>query len=1520
VSHCAVVAREDGPGGKRLVAYVVGRGGAAVPAEELRDYLSERLPDYMVPAAYVGLSALPLTANGKLDRRALPAPEFAGAAEGRGPRTPQEELLCGLFAQVLGVERVGIDDNFFALGGHSLLAMRLIGRIRRTLGAEIPVRTLFEASTVALLGERLGEAGKARPALQPQQRPDLIPLSFAQRRLWFLGQLEGASPTYNIPLALRLSGPLDRAALEAALRDVVSRHESLRTIFPQTQGVPHQRILSVGEAQPLLMVTKAGEDTLHSALDAAARHAFDLAGEPPLRAHLFVTGRDKHTLLLTLHHIAGDGASLAPLARDLSMAYAARLQGMAPNFAPLPVQYADYTLWHHDLLGRVDEPDSIIGRQLRFWRDTLEGLPEQISLPTDRMRPAISSHQGGTVRVRLERQLHRDLLGLGRDSGATLFMVLQAGLVALMTRLGAGTDIAIGTPIAGRIDEALDDSVGFFANMLVLRTDVTGNPSFRDLIGRVRETALAAFAHQDMPFERLVEELQPARSRARHPLFQVVLALQTMHQPTLHLPGLTVQSQPADTGTTKFDLSLSFTERRAGDGVPDGLDGYLEYSLDLFSEDRASNIMKWLEGALRALVAAPDRAIGSVDILSREERQQLLEGWNATGRHVPARTLPEMFEAQVARTPHAAAVVFEGETVSYAALNARANRLAHRLLAMGVGRETAVGILQRRSTELVISILALAKVGAVYVPLDATLPQTRLEYIIAETGTTIVLSDQGQLALSADVRWLDVADNASLALESANPGVTAQPEQLAYIMYTSGSTGFPKGIGVTHRSIVNLACNDCWKGGKHKRILLHSPYFFDASTYELWVPLLTGQQIVIAPPGDVEPRVLRKLIAAEKLTAVFLTTALFCMIADEDPACLSGALDVWTGGEFVPPEAVRRVLKACRGTAIRNVYGPTETTTFATYYTAQSLADGETSIPIGKPLDNVRVYVLDGGLLPVPAGVVGELYIAGAGLARGYLGRAGLTAERFVACPFGGRGERMYRTGDLAKWRADGVLEFVGRADAQVKIRGYRIEPGEVEAMLSRHADVSHCAVVAREDGPGGKRLVAYVVGRAGAAVRAEELRDYLSEQLPDYMVPAAYVGLSALPLTANGKLDQRALPAPEFAGAAEGRGPRTPQEEMLCGLFAEVLGLERVGIDDNFFALGGHSLLAMRLVRRIQSSMGIQLRIQALFDTQTVAGLTARLGIDSPHDALNVLLPFRAGGSGVPLFCLHPGIGLSWCYAGLMAHLRHDVPIYGVQARGLSDSGELPANFDEVVAECTDCIRRVQLTGPYQLVGFSFGGNLAHAIAARLQQQGQEVALLAILDSYPAELHPPFYPLEERQALVLTLQTLGFTKPVSTDGLVPWDDIKDFLCHQDNPLGHLEAAVLAAINRIQLNNIRLLAQSQTARFEGGMIHFRATQGNDKPALPANSWAAYVGGKIDAYEIDCRHTQLMDRGPLAEIAQRLQVVIDELARQRRESGVDLDDTIESSLAHSDIASRTTTNRRSDHDRIAVRMD
>ncbi|RSS56463.1 non-ribosomal peptide synthetase, partial [Streptomyces sp. WAC06614] len=1067
-----------------------------------------------------------------------PEPTAAPAAS-RAPRNAAEESLCRLFTEVLGEQVVSVDDNFFLLGGSSLQVTRLVGRIRKELGAELTLRTVFENATVATLAEALGlaDAAAARPALTVRPRPERLPLSAAQNRLWFLNQMADGSgkAAYNDGLTVELTGRVDTAALRAALADVAGRHESLRTVFPVEAGAPRQHVLDAAAARPELLVTEVADAAaLEEQLGRAAARGFDLATEIPVRAHLFTLADDRHVLLLVVHHIAGDGWSVAPFTRDLGRAYSARLHGAAPQYEPLPVQYADYTLWQQDVLGDEDDPTSVLAQQIAHWKHTLAGLPEELPLPTDRPRPAVAGHQGGRIAFRLDAEVHERLLALARSTGASVFMVAQAALGALLHRLGAGEDIPLGTVIAGRTDDALGDLVGFFVNTLVLRTDVSGDPTFRELVERVREYDLTAYAHQDVPFERLVEILNPVRSLARHPLAQVTLALDDNEPPVLEFEGLTATVRHLQTDTAKFDLSFRLGERFDADGRPAGLDGTVEFARDLFDEETVRTIGDRFRRLLGAATADPAARIGSLDLLGPAERTRLLTEWNDTTFAVPSATTPQLVAAQAARTPDAPALVFEDTTLTYRELQDRAGRLAALFARHGAGRGRSVAVALGRSTDTVVSMLAAMRAGAAYVPVDPAYPAERIAYILEDSRPALVVTTTAlQDALPEDGTPRLLLDTAALPADPA-PEAPITPQDAAYVIYTSGSTGRPKGVVVSHTGVASMAAAHlAWfGGGPGHRVLQFSSPSFDASIWEMLTTLATGSALVLAPAERLaagEP--LATLLAEQRVTHATLPPVVLAAMGE---ARLPADMTLVTAGEACSAELVARWAD---GRRMVNAYGPTESTVCATM--SSPLSTGAGAPTIGRPITNTRVHVLDAYLNPVPVGVPGELYVTGPGLARGYLNRPGLTAERFVADPYGPAGSRMYRTGDLVRWTADGELDYLGRADDQVKIRGFRIELGEVETALLGHPAVAQSAVVVREDTPGDKRLVGYVVPAGSPAdVDPAALRTHVGTTLPDYMVPAAVVVLDALPVTANGKLDRRALPAPDFAVLSAGRAP----------------------------------------------------------------------------------------------------------------------------------------------------------------------------------------------------------------------------------------------------------------------------------------------------------------------------------------------------------------------------------------------
>ncbi|TMR20503.1 amino acid adenylation domain-containing protein [Nonomuraea turkmeniaca] len=1227
VAQAVVVAREAESGDRQLVAYVVAAGEVAPDRDlsgRLRTFLAERLPEHMVPAAIVVLPEFPLTHSGKIDRRALPAPERT-AGTGR-TATPGEEILCGIFADVLGIDAVGPDDGFFELGGHSLLATRLIARIRAVLGAHLEMRDLFNAPTPAGLAAHLLSPGTAtarvRPALVAGERPERVPLSFAQQRLWFLERLEGRGTTYNAPIVLRLTGRLDRGALALAFRDVLDRHEALRTMFPFEDGQPYQHVRDVAEMDWEPRLEPLEPEKLDEAVAAAGAYAFDLQAEPPIRSWLFALSADEHVLVVVLHHITGDGWSMGPLARDLSEAYAARARGGTPAWEPLAVQYADYTLWQRELLGAADDPTGLMATQVAYWRDALAGAPEELSLPFDRPRRAVAGHRGHEVAFDVPAGLHERIIRLARAEGATPFMVLQAALAVTLSRLGAGTDIPIGSTVAGRTDEALDDLVGCFINTLVIRTDLTGDPRFADLLARVRDVTLGAVANQDVPFERLVEELAPTRSMSRNPLFQVLLSMPNADA-RLELPGLAVELVPMPRPGAKFDLDVIVSETFDEEACPAGLTGSVTASADLFDPGSVRRLTdRWLR-VLRAVTESAEIRLSEVDLMDGGERARVLVEWNDTATQPPGATVAELFWAQAGRTPDAVAVVSGGTPVSYAELRTRADGVARHLLASGIGPESVVGLCLPSGPEMIAAILGVWRAGAAYLPIDAKQPVERTAYMLADSRVALLIAS-GDLVdgLSAARVPIVSVDDLSAPVASG-AGTAPHLAGLAYVIYTSGSTGRPKGVAVTHGGLANYVASVPDRlgfGGAGARYALLQPQVTDLGNTMVFGSLATGGELHILDSDTVlDPVAVSAYLAEHRIDHLkAVPSHLAALSAEAGPDGVLPARSLVLGGEAAAPDWVRELLESAGDREVHNHYGPTETTIGVTT-TRLVAADAEAGrVPIGTPIGGARVYVLDEYLQPVPAGVTGELYVAGAPLARGYVNRPALTGERFVACPFGS-GERMYRTGDRARWGADGRLLFAGRADDQVKIRGFRIEPAEVDAALAAHPEVGRSAVVVRRDAPGGRpdepgepRLVAYVVPGtpAGADGLAERVREDLARRLPDHMIPSAIVVLAELPLTGNGKLDRKALPAPDHAaGAGRGsRGPASAQEEIICAAFARVLGLDAVGPEENFFALGGNSLMAVSLVADLRAR-GVPVPVRALFMTPTPAGLAAVTG-----------------------------------------------------------------------------------------------------------------------------------------------------------------------------------------------------------------------------------------------------------------------------------------------------------------------
>ncbi|MFD7859239.1 amino acid adenylation domain-containing protein [Streptomyces microflavus] len=1506
VAAAAVIARETGQG-KRLLAYAVPAkdGGTPPTPNALRDHLAAALPEHMVPATVTLLDALPRTANDKLDHRALPDPEPLSPAIGAevvGESGPHTEIVRGLYADVLGIaEPPAAEAGFLDLGGHSLLAARLAARVRGHFGVPFSIADVFRHSTAAAIAAqvrtRSGAAAASIPlSLLPRTGP--LPLSPAQQRLWFLHRLEGPSPTYNIPLVLSVNGPLDRDALQLALHDLVDRHETLRTVYPPTDngpgadgdGTPHQVILPPGHeaARPVLRLAEPGSD-----LTEAVRHCFDLAAEPPLRTVLFSDSPAHHTLLLLLHHIAGDGASTTPLARDLATAYTARVAGTAPEFTPLTGQYVDHAARLQQLLGTPAAPTPLAEAQLAHWREALAGLPDQLELPTDRPRPPVATSAGDTVPFALDAATHEALRRVARAHGATVFMTVQAGLAALLTRHGCGTDIPLGTPVAGRDDDTTAGLVGFFTNTVVLRTDTSGDPGFGALLDRVRTTTLAAYEHDALPFDHLVEALNPPRSLARHPLFQTMLAWQSIADgPAAFGPDATARLAAVPSGTAKFDLTLNAGELAGG-----GIAGFLEFRTDLFDRTTAQALADRLARLLTAAAAEPETPVGLLPVLGEDEVHRALVEANGAfaDRPVPL-TLAEVYEVAARRHPDRAAVSCAGDSLTYAELSSRAQSLARLLAARNIGPGSIVALALPRSLDLVAGLLAVSLSGAAYLPMDPDYPAERLAYMLEDARPAALITDAATADRlpSHELPLITVDEAAGFPdgpLSQSDRTRPLSPKDPAYVIYTSGSTGRPKGVVVTQHNVTRLmTATEHWFafGPDDVWTLFHS-YAFDFSVWELWGALLYGGKVVVVPHlTSRDPQAFLRLLAEERVTVLNQTPSAFYQLAAADreaPGHNLALRYVVFGGEALELGRLADWYTRHHENAptLVNMYGITETTVHVSYLALdRETAASAVSSTIGVNIPDLRVYVLDDRLQPVPPGVTGEMYVAGQGVALGYLGRPDLTAGRFVADPFahlfGESGTRMYRSGDLARRRTDGALEYFGRGDQQVKIRGFRIELGEIEAVLAAHPQVADVAVVVREDVPGDKRLVGYVVPAPGTDPVPGELREHAAAVLPVHMVPSAVVVLDRLPLTGNGKLDRKALPSPGVPVGGGGRAPRTVREEQLCSVFAEVLGLPSAGVEDNFFDLGGHSLLAVRLAGRIRAAFGIEVSIGTVFQAPTPAALDAALDISREDDPLDVLLPLRPArpGDRSPVHCVHPAGGLSWCYAGLIRHLPADVPIYGLQAQGVGEATAdepLPTTLEELAAHYASRIREVQPEGPYRLLGWSTGGIIAHAIAAVLQEAGHEVELLAILDAYPAEGFRDL-PVPDRTEALESLLTMGGYGPESLgDKELTTANVVEVLRREGSPLAALSAAKIEALGEVYLNTNDLVRAYDHRVFQGDVLFFRATVDTIDDTLTPETWTPYVSGRIDNTNVACSHKDMTLPEPIAHIAR---VVADRL--------------------------------------------
>ncbi|RJS25315.1 hypothetical protein DRW03_09470 [Corallococcus sp. H22C18031201] len=1492
VRDACVLLRQDSPGDSRLVAYLVPTSTPPT-LDALRVHLRLHLPEYMVPSAFVFLGALPLSPNGKVDRREFPAPEWTDAQAAtphEPPRSGLEERLAESWRAVLRVAAVGRHDNFFELGGHSLLATQLMARLRSEMGIESGVRVLFEAPTLAQFAERLHDQapGMRPPPLLRTPRTERIPLSFAQQRLWFLDQLEPGSPRYNIPAALRLSGRLDVPALQKAFDALRLRHEALRTTFHEEHGQPWQQIHApVGLPLKVVNLIEIPEGQRQAeAIRIAtqdARRPFSLSEGPLMRVTLMRVGTTEHVLLVNVHHSVSDGWSTGILVREVGMLYAAFTQGLPSPLPELPVQYADFARWQRDWL-----QGPALDAQLTWWKEELAGAPRALELPTDKVRPRGLSARGEALPVHLPVALASALESLAQREGATPFMVLLAAFQSLLQRYSGQDDVLVGSPIANRRLAETEPLIGFFVNTLVLRARFTPDSSFRSLLAQVRDSTLGAFEHQDIPFERLVEELHPARDLGRTPLFQAMFALQNAPAEEVALPELTMRGVDLEADTTLFELNLTLSR------APDGYRGVLTFSTDLFEVTTARRWMTHFERLLEGAVAAPTQPLRTLSLLSAEEQHGLMRECAGPEAYFPRTVcLPQAFEQQVARTPDAVAIVAEQETVSFLQLNARANQLARHLRGLGVGPEVPVAICLERSIAALAAILGILKAGGAYVPLDPSAPTQRTALLLRDSGAAVLVTRRRLLET-----W-PLGDMHLVDLDTAGPEIAAQSpddlthhttaENLAYVIYTSGSTGTPKGVMVQHRSVLHIhraLARSIYAGQPAGlRVAFNAPLYFDVSVDHL-VQLLDGHSLHLV--SEETRRDPERMLSWMEQGHV---DVLGCTPAQAKLMLQAGLLTrahvprlLVLAGEAVD-ESLWRTLSATTRTRAFNGYGPTEATVLATTWLMQGT---EVPVPvIGRPLSNSSAFVLDASGLPSPIGVPGELFLAGEGVARGYLRSPHLTAERFLPNPFSSvPGARLYRTGDKARWRPDGTLEYLGRLDFQIKLRGYRIELGEVEAALRALPAVRDACVLLRQDSPGDARLVAYLVP-ASTPPPLDVVRAHLRLHLPEYMVPSAFVVLEALPLSPNGKVDRRALPEPrtEERTTREQLAPRDPVEQQLARIWEDVLGTSALDVRDNFFDLGGHSLLAVTVMARIREAMGRRLPLAALFRAPTVEALATLLR-DAHAEAHTSLVPFgdTAAGARPPLFFVHPVGGGVLCYAELARRLGPEQSFYGLQARGLDGTSEPRETLEALATAYVQAIQEVQPHGPYTLGGWSLGGVIAYEMARQLREHGEQIARIVLIDAYaPAPPHaaePEPDALQRlgmfaRDLMGLSLESLDLGAARRAD-LEP-EALMNAIMEEAVKSGALPSGMgadsLRALYRVFEAHLRAARSYRARASPGPVLLLKATE---TPAgLPQDGgWSALVGAELEVHTVPGDHYSLLKAPAVEELARRLKEALE----------------------------------------------
>jgi aspartate racemase len=1335
----------------------------------------------------------------------------------------------------------------------------------------------------ALLSDLLREDGGDAEA---------FPLSFTQQRLWFLAQLEPNNPSYNVPQTLRLKGALNVDILEQAINTIVARHESLRTVFKEVNGQPVQ-IVSPEHQVKLLFKDLKGlppaerEPEARRLAIAEAQRPFDLTRDYSLRAVLVRIEDDDHWLLLTMHHIASDGWSMGLLTRELSIIYEALATNQPIDLPELPVQYADFGEWQREWL-----QGEVLEEQLRYWLDSLAGAPAKLELPTDRPRPAQQSFHGASVSLRLSQKLSESLTEFSRREGVTLFMTTLAAFQTLLFRYTGQTDIVVGSPIAGRNRVEIESLIGFFVNTLALRTNVSDNPTFRQLLGRVKEVALGAYAHQDLPYEKLVEELNPERNVSHSPIFQVMFGMQNAPRETPSLSELTITRVPLPSVTAKFDLTLFLSESASG------LNCWLEYNTDLFDETTIARMLRHFERLLQGIVDDPEKRLSTLPLLTDAERAQLLVQWNDTETEYGAdRCIHEVFDSQVERMPNSIAVVSETERLSYVELNRRANQLAHYLRKRGVGPDERVGLCVERSNEMLVGVLGILKAGGAYLPLDPAYPLERLSFMLEDGGAKVLLTQehlQERLrAHCAETIFID-KDWEAIARESGiGPESVGTSENLAYVMYTSGSTGKPKAVGITHRSVLRLVKETNYaQFGPNEVLLQFASLSFDASTFEIWGSLLNGGRLVVMPPELESLTKLGEAINRHGVTTLWLTAGLFHQMVETELESLRGVRQLLAGGEALSVPHVEQAARELKGCQLINGYGPTENTTFTCCYRVKPDERFVGSVPIGFPVSNTRVYILDDELEPVPIGVVGELYAGGGGLAVGYLNDSALTAQRFVPDPLSGKlGARLYRTGDRARYRADGSIEFLGRIDHQIKLRGYRIELGEIEATLREHPGVQDAAVLVGHSAQGNEHLVGYVVADVNhpefqSNSNANQLKEHLKKKLPDYMVPGHFIFLEKLPLTPNGKIDRGSLPLSDANRSEQEEAYIAPHDDLerrLVRIWEKLLGVEPVGIRDNFFDLGGHSLLAVRLVSEIEKEVGQRLPLASFFQGANIESLARLLREDVSSISWPTIVEIQPGGSNPPLFCVSMPNVNALGYRSLAGHLGAHQPVFGLQSQHPEDlEGEYSqVAVDRIATEYLQALRAVRPTGPYQFVGLCRGAHIAYEMARRLEQEGQDVALLGILDTWVGEnTYNHFWYLEQYWIRLVYLARLGLREQLSFIK----KKTRDALTNLGRQISiFVGAEGFAKQKRNPLYDLYFPGPDFVPRtYEGRIAVFRVhEQPRNRIRDPQLGWGKLARGGVDVHIIRGGHASLLKEPHVQGLAAELRKYLLQCSEQPR---------------------------------------